>query len=128
MDKTRKLRTAVRAMFTRIFTLLDQQLKGEDIDIDDIKSRFVLFKDKTSELEDLNDRMMQLMQESEEISEEDLTKEIEIADEYRLKYQRLKVKLSRIIDASTSGQPQVNESQDRTPVNPTKIRDSSYQR
>lgn len=81
MDKLRKARSVVRAAFTRTYTTLCHEIKKEETDVDKIKVLFALFKEKTSELEDLNDKAFQLMQDLKKIQEDATMKEIEGVDE-----------------------------------------------
>ncbi|KYN27907.1 hypothetical protein ALC57_02682 [Trachymyrmex cornetzi] len=60
---------------------------------------FEVFKGKVCELDELDQQIFQRMQDAEEITEEVLSEEIENADEYRIKYQRMKLRVSRIVEA-----------------------------
>lgn len=93
MDKIRKTRTVVRTAFSKMLSTLQQESQKDRPDIDKIQALFAVFKDKTSELEELNEKMFQQMQE-EDTTETDMLKEIEGADEYRIKYQQTKVSIT----------------------------------
>lgn len=128
MDKAKKTRTALRATFTRTFSQLNHLLEQKNINTDELKTRFAIFKDKTCELQEMDQCILQLMQDSEEASEEDMIKEIESADEYCLKYERIKLSITNIVKPSTQrGQQHINESlyfSDKRCI--CKIRGSSY--
>jgi len=98
MDKIKKTRTAVRAAYTRTLTTLSQLLEEESVDIVELRSRFAILKDKTCELEELDQQTLHSMQDTVETSENDMIKEIEQADEYRIKYQRMKVRVNNVLD------------------------------
>jgi len=76
MDKERKTYSIVRVAFTRIYTSLRHEIEREEYDVDELKAMFALLKEKTSKLEDLNNKIFQLMQDSDEIQEDAMTKEI----------------------------------------------------
>lgn len=107
MDKIRKTRTVVRTAFSKTLWTLQQESRNERPNIDKIQALFAVFKDKTSELEELNEKMFQQMQEK-DTSEADMLKEIEAADEYRIKYQQAKVSIAQIIDPPPRANVEVN--------------------
>ncbi|KMQ85435.1 hypothetical protein RF55_16027 [Lasius niger] len=117
MDKLKKTRTAIRAAFTRIFSLLSQLLEKENVDPVELRSRFAVLKDKACELEELDQQILRLMQDSEETSE-DMIKEIENVDEYRIRYQRMKVRVNYIVETTSQHPQQVNKSQNAVSMNP----------
>jgi len=98
MDKIKKTRTAVRAAYTRTLTTLSQLLEEESVDIVELRLRFAILKDKTCELEELDQQTLHSMHDTVETLENDMIKEIEQADEYRIKYQRMKVGVNNVLD------------------------------
>ncbi|XP_018378084.1 PREDICTED: uncharacterized protein LOC108770847 [Trachymyrmex cornetzi] len=99
MEKLKKTRKALRAAFTRAFSRLNQLIEEENVDTVELQSMFEVFKGKVCELDELDQQIFQRMQDAEEITEEVLSEEIENADEYRIKYQRMKLRVSRIVEA-----------------------------
>lgn len=61
MDKLRKTRAVVRTAFSKTLSTLQQEDRKETHDIDKIQALFALFKDKASELEELNEKIFQEM-------------------------------------------------------------------
>ncbi|XP_011688448.1 PREDICTED: uncharacterized protein LOC105450352 [Wasmannia auropunctata] len=75
---------------TRTLTTLSQLSEEESVDTVELRSRFAILKDKTCELEELDQQILHAMQDAADTSENDIIKEIEHADEYHIKYQRMK--------------------------------------
>ncbi|XP_018406253.1 PREDICTED: uncharacterized protein LOC108782471 [Cyphomyrmex costatus] len=95
MEKLKKTRKALQTTFIRTFSQLNQLIEEENVDVIELQSRFEVFRSKVCELDEINQQIFNLMQDTEEITEEILSEEIESADEYRIKYQRMKVRDKR---------------------------------
>ncbi|XP_071648476.1 uncharacterized protein [Temnothorax longispinosus] len=106
----RKTRTVVRAAFTRAHTTLRHEISKEDPEVEEIIASFALFKEKASVLEDLNEKIFQWMQDTEEIQEEEMIKEIENADEYRIRISTEMNPLPRKTSFNTLFKPLVKDS------------------
>ena len=101
MEKIKKARSVVRSAFTRTVTSFNSEASSSNATIDSLKITFLLLESKHNELEDLNGKLFEAMLEDEKLSEDDLAKEVENADEYREKYNAAKVFFSRVSDTTS---------------------------
>ncbi|XP_071577027.1 uncharacterized protein [Temnothorax nylanderi] len=90
MDKIKKSRSIMRTAFTRILGSLNAKLDKERPDIAELQVCLALISDKASQLEEVNQKIFEVIIAS-DADEEDLLRETETADEYRMKYQQAKV-------------------------------------
>ncbi|XP_011698818.1 PREDICTED: uncharacterized protein LOC105456456 [Wasmannia auropunctata] len=97
MDKLKKARSTARAAFTRILGSLHAELEKERPDNTELQVRLAMIREKASQLEEFNQKIFEVMIDS-DLSEEVLTQETEIADEYRMKYQQAKITVNNIVE------------------------------
>lgn len=73
-------------------------IQAEPPVIADVKHLFALFRDKSSELEEWNAKILNEMQEDDNASEEDMVREIDAQDDYKLKYHELKSQVQQLTE------------------------------
>lgn len=107
----------MRAAFTRAFNVFEAEEVKESPDITALQVSFALIRDKASELDELNQRLRNLMIESGE-NEEAIIKEMEHADDYSAKYHLTKIGLPNLTqkkdEIARQAQPQQSQLTDRT--------------
>ncbi|XP_011861557.1 PREDICTED: uncharacterized protein LOC105558462, partial [Vollenhovia emeryi] len=100
MDRLKKTRTISRAAFTRHLGVLNTELAKERSDIQELQARLALVREKASELEEINQKIFEAMVEG-DADEEQLLRETEAADEYRMRYQQAKAAVNSIFEPTT---------------------------
>ncbi|XP_018403028.1 PREDICTED: uncharacterized protein LOC108779954 [Cyphomyrmex costatus] len=96
MEKLKRARTVVRIAFTRNLGLLNAAALNESPDTRELQVRFEMVSDKYRELEEMNRKMLEVMLDA-DTTEEQLTQETEIADEYKMRYHQAKALLDVIL-------------------------------
>lgn len=97
MDKLKTSQKVTRIAFTRAYNNFQAELKKRSPDITSLQTSFALIRDKTSDLSELSHKLQDAMIEA-EVSEEELSREIENADEYSAKYHQAKIELSHLTE------------------------------
>lgn len=118
MEKLKKQTAVIRAAFSRNLGILSTELAQERPNIQEIQARFAIVKDKACELQELNQKICEVMLEN-GLSE--LVQENESANEYNLKYQRIKQEVikrtevnQREPSSSTSDSQTIHTARDNT--------------
>lgn len=109
MDNLKKTRSAKRSGFTRSHGQLVTALGLEQPDLDELRAHFAMLRDKTTELQRLDEEIMGAMQENDEVPEDTVIAEVSSCDEYQLKYHQIKQKVMRLTDPAPippTAQPQ----------------------
>ncbi|XP_015116576.1 uncharacterized protein LOC107040829 [Diachasma alloeum] len=104
LEKYKKLRKAIRQSFTCTHTSTLNEVQAEQPNIAVVKVSFALFRDKCSELDEYNAKIIQEMQENEQITDEELNRELEKQDEYKMKYRQLKFAVQELVEPPTPPQ------------------------
>ncbi|XP_024883586.1 uncharacterized protein LOC112462186 [Temnothorax curvispinosus] len=110
MEKLKKTRAVVRTSFTRNWGLLNTELARGTPQLQEIQVRFALVREKANELEELNQKIFEVMI-NDDASDELLMSETEASDEYRVKYQQAKVAVNNIVDPTQPAVPAQNIAQ-----------------
>lgn len=98
MDKIKKCRGGVRAAFTRTYTAIGNELRKDIIQVAELRMLFALLKDRASELEEWNAKVINAMQDADDLEEDLLAQEMEGQDEYKLKYISIKHQVEPILN------------------------------
>lgn len=114
MDKLKKSRKVSRWAFTRDLGLLNTALETERPDAQILQVRLAMLTEKYNDLESVNQKIMEVMLES-DASEEQFAHELEAVDDYRAKFHLAKTVVS---NALTQGQ-QTASTFDVGPVRPS---------
>ncbi|XP_018395064.1 PREDICTED: uncharacterized protein LOC108773670 [Cyphomyrmex costatus] len=99
MEKMRKTRAAIRTAFTRNLSSLYKELEKERPDYAELQARLAIVRDKASQLEEMNQKLFEVMADS-EADEQELVQETDVADEYRMKYQQAKLAVNNILEST----------------------------
>jgi len=84
-------------VFTRNLGLLNAELSRESSDAQELQIRLAMISEKHSELENIHQKIIDVMFDG-DASEEQLAQEIEIADDYKIKYHQAKIVISNAMD------------------------------
>lgn len=97
MEQVKLTLKITRSAFTRVYTSFRTEQSKESPDITSLQVSFALLRDKTSELNELNQKLQTLMIEAGD-SEETIGREAQHADEYATKYHQAKVGLTCLLE------------------------------
>jgi hypothetical protein len=97
MDQVKLSQKVTRAAFTRAYTSFRAEKDRGSPNLTSLHVQFALVRDKASELNELSQKLRNLMIEAGE-SEETICREIEHADEYAAKYHQAKLELTQLTE------------------------------
>ncbi|KYN14540.1 hypothetical protein ALC57_13237, partial [Trachymyrmex cornetzi] len=93
--------TIIRSAFTRNLNSLHAEMEEESPNSMELQVRLSMVREKASQLEEINQKIFEVMIES-EMDEQDLIQETNAADEYQRKYQQAKIAVSNILEKAQS--------------------------
>jgi len=97
MDKLRSTQKVIRSSFTKANNAFQVVKQKPSPDLTRLQMQFALIRDKASELSELSHKIQNAMLSAGE-EEETLARELEIADEYAVKYHQTKIELSNLTE------------------------------
>lgn len=115
MEETKSTRSVVQSAFTRSINTLSQNLKQEPVNVHSVQAHFQLLEEKCTELDTLNAKIFELTVE-EGIEDKEIDAELEMADEYKLKYLHVKIEVSTLLHRHQSSL--VSENRINSPTQP----------
>ncbi|GBN54855.1 hypothetical protein AVEN_131057-1 [Araneus ventricosus] len=107
MDKLKAERSVIRSAFSRQCKQLEVLMAAELYDNTEVKAQFSLIEDKIQRLKTLDDGIFNLLLDT--ANETDLTKEITVQNEYRVKFLRLKMSAMRDNHVEAGNSQTVND-------------------
>ena len=98
MDKLKKSRSIHRTSFTKAYTAFQTKLALERPDETKLQVALNILAAKSTNLDEINLEIYNKMMDDND-AEEDITQELEVADEYKTKLETAKVKVARVLQA-----------------------------
>jgi len=97
MDKLKSTQKVIRSSFTKAYNAFQAEKQKPSPDLTRLQMQFALIRDKASELSELSHKIQDAMLNAGE-EEEILTREVETADEYAIKYHQAKIELNNLVE------------------------------
>lgn len=98
MEKLKKSRAAVRSTFTRTYNSMWTLFQDETPNKEELQALLELLQEKMTELEEWNSKITENVQNDDEKTSEELARELDGQDEYKLRYISLKNKTLALLN------------------------------